>query len=276
MRLARIFFVSALVTLTSATAFAQADEARARQEFDSASTEFGRGNFALALQAFQRAYDMLEGHPRRPLILFNIGRCYEELGRFQDARDAYTRYLHEAGPEAVQREETEARLRELETRVSMGQDGAGTHTDTGTTGTSESGEHDTSGGGASAAASSSAPSDASTSGGGGISPVGPILLGVGGAMVLAGAITGGLTLSSRGDLTAMCTGMACPESSRGLANDVSTLALTTDILLFGGLAVAATGILLTLLLTDGGSSDTAASLTCTDQGCMAFLAGEMN
>ena len=273
MRLARIAFVAAIVTLTSATAFAQADEARARQEFDTASTEFGRGNFALALQAFQRSYDLLEGHPRRPLILFNIGRCYEELGRYVDARDAYGRYLREAGADAVEREETEARLRELETRAGMGEEGGGTTT---TSAQTSSGNAATT---TSTTTSTSSPGDGASSGsggGGGISPVGPIFLGVGGAMVIAGAITGALTLSSRGDLTAMCTGMACPESSRGLADDVSTLALTTDILLFGGLAVAATGVLLTLLLTDGGSSDTAASLTCTDQGCMAFLAGEMN
>lgn len=232
-----------------AAAMAQENLEEARQEFEQAETEFGRANYALALRGFERSYELLVGHPRRPLVLYNIGRCYEELGRYREARDAYTRYLREAGDDAVQREETEARVRELETRVSMDAAAAGD---------------------ASPAPSAASPSDA-----GGISPVGPIVLGVGGAMLVAGAILGGVTLANRSDVTAMCgTDMRCPPDSRGLADDVSTLALTTDILLFGGAAAAATGLILTLVLHEPGDTPTAA-LTCSQSGCMAFLQGEL-
>lgn len=254
MRVAYRGMLLALTLLsTPAAVSAQDNLEEARREFEQAETEFERANFALALRGFERSYELLEGHPRRPLVLYNIGRCYEELGRYREARDAYTRYLRDAGDEALQREETEARVRELETRVSMDADATPPA--------------------ASATPDASSPSEAASSGG--PSPVGPIVLGVGGAMLIAGAITGAVTLANRGDLTAMCDGMRCPASSRGLADDVDTLALTTDILLFGGAAVAATGLILTLVLQEE-SDTTTAALTCSDTGCMAFLRGELD
>ncbi|MEC7525969.1 MAG: tetratricopeptide repeat protein [Myxococcota bacterium] len=219
-----------------AQALAQENLEEARATFEQAETEFERANYALALQGFQRSYELLEGHPRRPLVLYNIGRCYEELGRHREARDAYQRYLDEAGSEALEREDTEARIRELDTRVTM---------------------------------------DASTpaEGGGDISPLGPVVMGVGGAMLVAGAVVGGLALASRGDLTAMCdSAMRCPADSRGLADEVSGLALATDVLLFGGAAIAAAGLVLTLVLQED-SERPAASVACAESGCVALVQG---
>lgn len=243
--------------LTPAATSAQENVDEARREFEQAETEFGRANYALALRGFERSYELLVGHPRRPLVLYNIGRCYEELGRYREARDAYTRYLREAGDDAVQREETEARVRELETRVSMNAADAPQAARSTTSGTD--------------AASSSPPEATAT---GGPSPVGPIVLGVGTAMLVAGAITGGVTLANRGDLTAMCDEeMRCPSSGRSLAEDINTLALTTDILLIGGAAIAAAGVILTLVLQDENPSDSVA-MSCDDNGCVAMVRGE--
>lgn len=251
MRVAVRGFLLGLALLSfPASALAQGNVEEARAAFEQAEAEFSRGNFALALQGFQQSYDQLEGHPRRPLVLYNIGRCYEELGRHREARDAYQRYLREAGDGAIEREDTEARIRELETRVSME---ASPATPSGSSG--------------------SARADRATSPAGGVSPIGPVVLGAGGAMLVAGAILGAVTLANRDELTAMCDEeMRCPSNASGFADEVSTLALTTDILLFGGAAVAAAGLILTLVLRDDAEQPSAA-LSCADSGCMAFVQG---
>ncbi|HJL17954.1 MAG TPA: tetratricopeptide repeat protein [Sandaracinaceae bacterium LLY-WYZ-13_1] len=233
---------------------AQDDLERAREAFEQAEVEFDRGNHALALQGFQESYERMEGHPRRPLILFNIGRAYEELGRLEEARDAYQQYLHDAGSMAIEREETGARLRDLEARLTMGDEPSA---DTSTEGTADP--------------PTGSENEGPTSGG--ISPVGPIVLGVGGAMLLGGAVTGGVALARRGEVLDMCTGMECPSSARDLASEVDALAVTTDVLLFGGGAVAVVGLVLTLVLTEDDEGDAHASVSCTGTGCIARYAG---
>ena len=113
----------ATVALVSASfassASAQSDLEHAREVFERGTAYYENQNYALALQAFRESYDLLDGHPRQALILFNVGRCYEELGRIRDARDAYRRYLREAADDAENRQQVEERLRELETRVEM-------------------------------------------------------------------------------------------------------------------------------------------------------------
>lgn len=76
---------------------------QARVVFEQGETDYNAGAYALALRRFQRAYELLEGHPRRFMALFNIGRCYEELGRLEDARDAYERFLAEGGRDSMLR-----------------------------------------------------------------------------------------------------------------------------------------------------------------------------
>lgn len=235
MRIALASVLAAALSLGAGTASAQPerDEALAPEELAAAEREFARGNYAVALQGFQLSYLLLEGQPTRAFILYRIGRSLEELGRHEDAADAYRRYLADAAADAAPREEAEARLRDMERRP-----------------TEPTGE--------------------------GISPVGPAMLGVGGAMLLIGTVTGVAALISRADFVGMCTDLRCPTSARDLGNEVENLALATDVLLFGGAAVVAVGLALTLVLTDGGSSrDPLASFGCTDTGCMAFLAGEI-
>lgn len=241
--------VAAWLAAAPATRAQVPDEQAARAAFDEAETEFGRGNYALALRGYQRSYELMEGHPRRPFMLFNIARCFEELGRLEDARDHYQRYLRDSGSQAVMREETEARLRDLETRINLANEGV----------TPGPPDRESDGAGASGAS---------------ISPVGPIVLGVGGAMLVAGAIVGAVTLTRRSDVTAMCAGMVCPAAAQSDADEVATLALVTDVLLFGGLAVAAAGLVLTLVLTEGGD-DASASIGCGPTGCVGMIRGTL-
>jgi Tetratricopeptide repeat/PEGA domain len=58
---------------------------------------FEEGNYDAALAEFERAYQTMEGHPARYLVLFNIGQCYEKLYRYDGAIQAYEGYLKEGG-----------------------------------------------------------------------------------------------------------------------------------------------------------------------------------
>ncbi|HJL14901.1 MAG TPA: PEGA domain-containing protein [Sandaracinaceae bacterium LLY-WYZ-13_1] len=76
-------------------------EARERQARGRALLDADDPNGALA--EFERVYELLEGHPRRHLVLSNIGRCYQLLGQYDRAMRYYERYLSEAGPDAPDR-----------------------------------------------------------------------------------------------------------------------------------------------------------------------------
>lgn len=108
---------------------------------------------------------------------------------------------------------------------------------------------------------------------GSISPVGPILLGIGGASLLAGVIVFGVTVAENDALLAMCVEGVCPTSARPHAQSVETLGLAADITLIGGAVVAATGLALTLLLRDGPAEDSPVAIGCGPTGCGVELRG---
>ncbi|MGK0360309.1 MAG: hypothetical protein ACI9U2_002622 [Bradymonadia bacterium] len=93
-------------------------------------------------------------------------------------------------------------------------------------------------------------------GGGGSSisqgTVGWILIGTGSAVVLGGIVTSFLALGADGDLQDCRGDAACAFTEREsvLADDVRSSALTTDILMGVGVAIAATGTVLYLLADD--------------------------
>ncbi|MBZ0116502.1 MAG: hypothetical protein K8H88_05900, partial [Sandaracinaceae bacterium] len=93
----------------------------------------------------------------------------------------------------------------------------------------------------------------------------PILLATGGAALVAAAILGGVVLAQEGSLTSSCSGTYCPERARGLAAEVETLAITTDVLLLAGAAVTATGLVLSFALHDEAP---ALSAACGPSGCV--------
>ena len=45
----------------------------------------------------ERIYELLEGHPNQFFVLYNLGRAYEELHRYDLAIQMYRRYLDEGG-----------------------------------------------------------------------------------------------------------------------------------------------------------------------------------
>lgn len=81
-----------------------------------------------------------------------------------------------------------------------------------------------------------------------------ILAGVGGAMLVGGTVTGVMAMGDSDKLRRECPNNLCPNvteqelSSR--RSDVSVLSTTTDILLFGGGTLLATGVVLAFTLDD--------------------------
>ncbi len=73
-----------------------------------------RKDYDGALAEFQRAHELLRGHPKRYRILFNIALAHERRQRYDLAIDYYRRYLREGGPGAEDRERVEATLQTLE------------------------------------------------------------------------------------------------------------------------------------------------------------------
>jgi tetratricopeptide (TPR) repeat protein len=60
----------------------------ARKRFQQGAMLYSQGDYAAAAVEFETAYALVP----MPAVLFNIGICYEKLGRDRDALDAYERY----------------------------------------------------------------------------------------------------------------------------------------------------------------------------------------
>lgn len=89
--------------------------------------------------------------------------------------------------------------------------------------------------------------------------VGWILMGTGGALVLGGLVTSFMALGADGDLQDCRDDPTCAFTDQEItrADDVKSLALTTDVLIGVGAAVAATGAVLYLLADDEPARKTA-------------------
>lgn len=211
----------------------------ARERFDRATQEYEDGHYALALADFEAVYRSLTeaGHRSAPIVLFNVARCYVRLGRAEDAIRTYERFLADAPEGAPNIEVARTEVRDLRARIAL-RGGAQTPTT-----------------------------------GGGISPVGPIVAGIGAAAMIAGAITGGLAIAAHDDATRGCTSDGhCPAELSSTADQAQLLANATDGLLFGGLAVAAAGVLLVFVLPSDGEAPSA-SAGCSMTGCGAVVRG---
>lgn len=91
-----------------------AAQVEAEQAFERGEALFARGNYDAALAEYERAYELLEGHPQAHVLLFNIGQAHERLYRYDRALEYYRRYLDEGGDDAEDRAGVEARMQTLE------------------------------------------------------------------------------------------------------------------------------------------------------------------
>ncbi len=75
--------------------------------YQEAVTAARKGEWKKALELFRKSLE--KGAP--PLAHYNIARCLEELGRFEEAVTSYRKYLED--PSATDREEVENRIKVL-------------------------------------------------------------------------------------------------------------------------------------------------------------------
>ena len=101
-----------MILLLAAIAFAQDDDARARELFENGSGLYEEGQYDNAIAAWKEAYRL----SARPLILYNIANALERAGRLDETRDTLNQYR--AFATADERNALEQRIKNLERRIS--------------------------------------------------------------------------------------------------------------------------------------------------------------
>lgn len=102
----------------------------------------------------------------------------------------------------------------------------------------------------------------------------------GGAALIGAAIVGGLTAADAGSLRADCTNGECNREIdlEGRRSAIQSMAVATDVLWIGGVALAAAGVILALALPDDLSAPAeqvtlVPSVMCGSDGCVAAIEG---
>jgi hypothetical protein len=96
------------------------------------------------------------------------------------------------------------------------------------------------------------------------------IVGVGGAMFVASAVMGGLTLERQAELDRVCSPHSCPPAVEAAQAEGRAFAFSTDALWVGGLVVVAVGFVLALTLP---GEATTASAACGPDGCTLSVRG---
>lgn len=234
----RLVFVAVVVTSVLFASQAQAQSTPADDEarvvYDRGAEHYAAGRFQAAASDFERAYE-LSG---RAQLFYNLYLAYRDAGDRGRAATALRRFLaSDAVPPEMNREQLEARLRALESERSE---------------------------------QASVPVEAS---GGGTWWPGWLIAGSGGAMLVAGAITGVLALDLHASVESQCDADGlCPASTEPDRDLGSALALTTDILLPAGAALAVAGFVLAFALAD---DELEAAASCGPGGCALAVRGAL-
>lgn len=217
----------ALAPTASAQPTSEGGDAEARALFEAGQVAFREGRFEDALTDFQHAYD----RSPRPLLLFNIGTAADRLRRDAVALDAFERYLA-AMPEATNAVEVRARIDVL--RDAVARASADEPPDTAPEPTAEE-------------PPSAAASD----------PTPWIVTGVGGAVLVAGAVLLGLGMADAAAVTNAAQGSDW-SSVAGAYDRAEPLSIAGIAALGAGGAAVIAGIVWGA--TSGGSSSPRARL----------------
>lgn len=268
-------------TPTDPSAAGLSGDEEARMRFELGRRYYDTGRFAEAAREFAEAH-RLSG---RTELLYNLFLAYRDAGDDAHAAETLRAYIPslEAGERRTQ---LEARLRVLEQRIAGG---GGSETEGGDSegggATSGSTEGGGAGGTTSGGSEGTGPTGSGAGGaegasgggsGGGLGVVPWIVVGVGGALVVASIITGVLALDARSSLERMCSADgACPPGFESTQSSGQSLAITTDVLWITGALAIGTGVVLAILdMTSGASSDRASvGGVCTGEGCVASISG---
>ena len=219
---------------------------RAKDLFAKGDSAYAEGRYEEALASFQEAYT-LSG---RPQLLFNVSNALERLGRYAEAVDALDRYL--ASGKAKDRDVVQKRLANLKKRVEEQKKEQERLTKE---------DEDKR---AKADAEKKKPDDQPTppppappppekSN----TPIAPIVLvGVGGAALVAGGVFGILTLGARGDVKDGCkdtsAGHLCSSDVSSSIDKEKTFGIVADVAFASGIVLVGIGVY--LFVTSGDPS----------------------
>lgn len=246
----------------------QLDDARAREHFQIATRYYDEGRFREAAAQFEEAFQL----SRRGELLYNAYIAYRDAHEPEEAARTLEMYLDNT-PDAPDRVNLQARLEELRRAVAEEQQSA---EDLERANAAAEAERQR----AEAEAARAAEAEAQPE-------VWPwIILGVGAAAAIAGGIVGGLALSDSSAILDTCgengfCRVSSAENLNEMRDGAKNLALAADIMLFGGGAIALTGLILGLTVglggggddSDDGDADVEASAQCGPGYCGAQLRG---
>lgn len=273
-----MFRLASIVLVLSLAVPSLASAQDARELFQQGSTAYENGDYPAAIEAWDAAYAL----DPRPLLQYNLAQAHERLNNLEAAVEAYQGFIEGAGadPRVAQ---ARARMLSLQERLAAtgilvrgGPEGAvllvdgedrgrlprpdalrlspGSHrvvvqaegfadfTSTVAVNAGQTLELDVEMGSGGSGASRSS---------GGVSPVGIGVLAAGGALIVAGAVTGGLAVSAAG---------SAEFNDDGDADSARSLALATDVLIPLGVVAAGTGVVLMFVLRDDGEDDASAAV----------------
>ncbi|MEM9188870.1 MAG: hypothetical protein AAGF12_06825 [Myxococcota bacterium] len=239
------------VALTS-TVHAQEDRslstqdvgAEARARFQLGAALYDQARFPEAAEEFDAAY-AISNHPA---ALYNSFVCFRDALDTENAVQRLERYLATGAAEGAEERRLRQTLENLRAALSEAEDR-----------TAPPSEDDPEVEPTPAPEPSPVPDQTSAS-----FPLLPVLtMSLGGALLVAGAVTGILTIMKDSDVSDACA-MGCtnPEDD---VSEGERLALATDILLIGGAVIAGAGLLWFFL--SGGDEEPDASVSCGVGGC---------
>jgi tetratricopeptide (TPR) repeat protein len=210
------------------------EETEARHHFESGRAHYQRGRFTDAAREFERAYELF----RNPSLIYNAYLAFRDLGDVAGAHRTLARYLDEAR-DVPTRELLEGRLAALRAQL---EDPPADETAT---------DREV------PRASHSSPAEEGTA-------WGPwILLGAGGATLVAAGVTGVLAMTARNRASDdYCGGgTACRSGYEEPLDDARRFATVTNVLLAVGGALAAAGVVWLALSPAEPESPVLAALT---------------
>jgi tetratricopeptide (TPR) repeat protein len=237
---------------------ATSNEVAAREAFERGRVFYDGGQFEEAAVAFEEAYRLSD----RAALLYNLYLAHRDANDQEKAAEALRGFLTRV-ENIENRAQLEARLVALEQGIAREREQRTQH------------EARESAPAPSPVASTEAPVEPQREGRSMRFYAGIGLAGVGAALMASSLITGLLSKQRADKLKDECVDKQCAPELKATQESGERLALTTDALLFGGLAVAAAGTVL-LVLELRKSPDSRARATpqvdasCTRAGCTAF------
>lgn len=239
-------------------------ENQAREAFERGRIHYDNGDFARAAAAFEEAYK-LSG---REGLLYNLYLSYRDANQQEKAADALRNYL--AKVEVIEnRAQLESRLKALEAGIAQKKADEAKDAEAARRAEEERARHEQELAAQKAAAQKAEPAAVAEDKKWWLTPV--IVMGAGGALMVGSLATGLMANNKAQKLEDGCMDGNCPPALKSTADSGNTLALVTDILLFGGIATAAVGGVLMLLKRpkkQSAKQDSArANVSCTRAGC---------